>query len=160
MGEDNETGEEFDSTGLKVTATYSDGNTEDVTADCTFTIDNMKDYTFTKEDAENGSKQVTITHFTSGQTANVDVDVFEIRMVIADKGKKFDPNDLNSLVGMSLAPMNMDDYSWLNAIEITQDMINKKEVTVKITGSDWLGRPIYTIYYRTVGGTNRLNPWD
>ena len=136
---------------------------EDITEECTFTIDNTKDYTFTKEDAENGTKQVTITHSTSGKTANVDVNVFEIRMIIAKNGKKFDPNDLSSLVGMSLVPINMDNYSYPNGkegIKIKQEMINKKEVTVKKTGSGGIGRPEYTIYYRTVGGTIVRDYWE
>ena len=59
-------GEEFDKSGIKVTGTYEDGSTGDVTADCEFSG-------FDSE--SKGEKEITVTHPKSGETATFDVTV-------------------------------------------------------------------------------------
>ena len=59
-------GEEFDKSGIKVTGTYEDGSTGDVTADCEFSGFDSKN---------KGDKTITVTHTKSGKNTEFKVTV-------------------------------------------------------------------------------------
>ncbi len=63
-----EVGEEFDKTGITVTATYSDGNTKDVTADATLMAKTADGNAFTTATA--GTYEVTLTATYEGKEAS------------------------------------------------------------------------------------------
>ncbi len=151
VGDKAQTGEKFDPAGLKVSATYSDNNKEDVTDDCTFTIDNKEDYTFTSEDAAIGSKQVVIKHPASGKTATVTVSVCQVRMVIYENNVTLHNDGTFSPVGMIITTMYYKNNSYTQgpSIEITQNMIDNGEVTFKYEGRV-IGQYKYRIYYRSL----------
>ena len=154
VGDNAQTGEKFDPAGLKVSATYSDYNKEDVTDDCTFTIDNKKDYIFTSEDAAIGSKQVVIKHPASGKTTTVTVTVRQVRMVIDTNNVTRGDDGKFSPVGMMIKTWYYENgnYTAGPSIKITQDMINSGEVIHKYEGREFgiWGKYKYRIYYRSL----------
>lgn len=131
-------GKEFDSTGIVVTATASDGNTIDVTKDCTYSG---------FDSSSVGEKTITVTYKTHTTTFKVTVyDLSGIRITSF-------PSKVYYKIGETFDPTG------LTVAEVRQDGTEKEITDYDISGFDssTAGSKTITVSYNaTVNGTSKF----
>ena len=157
---DHNTGETFDTTGLKVMATYTDDNQEDVTEQCTLTMGDAKlthGRPFTNAEAI-GNQTITITHPECAESESITIKVYEMYLM-AGVPVHISKSELNSFtpVGQTLHIYNFTNSSpFTHTIE--QSELDNEELTFEPVAYDY-DKVEYRCYiqYRTLNGFLRID---